>query len=297
MPRHSSPTLLDRHLLQRRRLRSRHLLQDAGFLLRHTGDALASRLSDITRSFPHALHIGGRDGTTFLKTLQDAAGSEWMVAMDLSPALVSAHSTAVCGDEEALPFACHSLDLITSNFGLHSINDLPGALVQMRHALRPDGLFLASMLGGETLRELRIALMEAEMLLSGGVRPRVMPFADKPQMGDLLSRAQFALPVVDSDIITVTYPDIFALMRDIRGMGEASIIGDQPKHFTRRSLFAAAQAVYEERFSESNGRLIASFEVIYLIGWAPHASQPQPLKPGTARTRLADALHTQEETL
>ncbi|MCB1720845.1 MAG: methyltransferase domain-containing protein [Alphaproteobacteria bacterium] len=196
---------------------------------------------------------------------------------------------------EALPFAPESLELITSCLNLHAVNDLPGLLVQIRKSLKPDGLFMAAMFGGETLYELRESLMQAELELKGGASPRVFPFADKQQMGGLLQRAGFALPVVDSDIARVSYEDIFKLMRDLRGMGESNVIAARSRINPGKEFFRRAGAYYQEHFAEKDGRITASFEIIYLIGWAPHESQQQPLKPGSAEKRLAEELMIREE--
>ncbi|HCQ71740.1 MAG: SAM-dependent methyltransferase [Alphaproteobacteria bacterium] len=287
--------LFDRKILVTKRTRALPRLGEHDFLLRHAGDVLSDRLDDIKRDFPTVLQIGARDHDDFTSTIKDRAHAQHITRMDIAPAYLRAGDTH--GDEEFLPFAHQSLDMVVSNLSLHSVNDLPGALIQMRRALRPDGLFLASMFGGETLYELREAMAHGEAAISGGISPRVMPFADKPQMGDLLSRAGYALPVVDSDIVTVTYDNIFKLMHDLRAMGESSIIAQRVKHFTTRRFFAAVQDYYAAHFSDPDGRIRASFEIIYLIGWAPHSSQQKPLKPGSAQTRLADALGTQEESL
>ena len=198
------------------------------------------------------------------------------------------------GDFEALEFEANSLDLITSVLNLHSTNDLPGVLAQIKAALKPDGLFVAALFGGETLHELRESLMQAEMALKGGASPRVFPFADKQQMGALLQRAGFALPVVDSDVVTVTYDNMFKLMHDLRGMGESNIIAARSRVNPGKAFFMEAAKHYQEHFTGKDGRLEASFEIIYLIGWAPHESQQKPLKPGSAQSRLADALQTEE---
>jgi NADH dehydrogenase [ubiquinone] 1 alpha subcomplex assembly factor 5 len=199
----------------------------------------------------------------------------------------------VIADEEFLPFADASLDLIICTMNLHCINDLPGAMIQMKRALKPDGLFVAAMPGGETLYELREALMQAELSASGGASPRVFPFADKQQMGGLMQRAGFALPVVDSEIVRVTYDHVFKLLRDLRGMGEGNSILERNRKTPGKSFFAEAAQIYADKFSE-DGRITATFEMIFLIGWAPHSSQQQPLKPGSANLKLADALATQE---
>ena len=287
--------LFDRSALQAKRARAAGLLPDARFLLDHTGANLLSRLDDIKRSFPITVQLGARDSGDFSAKAKRMAGADLYVRSDITPALLNTGS--VCAGEEFLPFKAHSLDLILSNLSLHATNDLPGVLIQARHALRPDGLFLAAMLGGETLHELRTSLMQAEIKVTGGASARIMPFADKPQMGDLMQRAGFSLPVIDSDIVTVSYETMFKLMHDLRAMGEASIIADRAKNCMRRDVLMEAEAYYHAHFGEGGGRIRASFEVIYLIGWAPDASQQQPLKPGSAQTRLADALNTKESKL
>jgi SAM-dependent methyltransferase len=183
---------------------------------------------------------------------------------------------------------------VLSNLSLHWVNDLPGALLQARRCLKPDGLFLCAMLGGDTLFELRDCLMAAEIELRDGASPRLSPFAQVRDAGALLQRAGFALPVTDSDTIAVTYQDAFRLMADWRGMGEAGAALTRPRGFTPRALFLRAAELYQERHGGADGRIAATFEVIYLHGWSPHISQPQPLRPGSAETRLADALDTTE---
>jgi SAM-dependent methyltransferase len=201
----------------------------------------------------------------------------------------------VRADDEALPFGDKSLDLVVSGLSLHLVNDLPGTLVQVRRALKPDGLFLAALLGGNTLTELRNALLAAEEELEGGASPRVAPFADVQNLGALLQRAGFALPVVDADTITVTYADPLALMRELRAMGATNALGARRKVTLRRATLLRALALYRERFGLANGRVPATFEIVTLTAWAPHASQQQPLQPGTAKMRLADALGTVEQ--
>ncbi len=270
---------------QRRRTRARALenrTADAMFLPDWAGRHLLDRLQDVRRDFSYALKIGTRDHIA----LPCPA-----VTMDL------AGTPAIIAEEEFLPFAPHSFDLVFSALSLHTANDLPGALIQIRRALKPDGLFLAAMLGGETLHELRQCLQQAELDLSGGLSPRVAPFADKQQMGALLQRAGYALPVVDSDIVTVTYRDFSRLLRDLRGMGETNMMAARQKSFTARALFTRAEALYREMFADLDGQLRASFEIIFLLGWAPHDSQQKPLKPGSATARLADILHTDETKL
>jgi SAM-dependent methyltransferase len=200
----------------------------------------------------------------------------------------------VAADEENLPFAPASFDLIVSNLALHWANDLPGALVQIRRALKPDGMFLAAIFGGGTLSELRQAMMEAELVEEGGSSPRVSPHADVRDAGALLQRAGFALPVVDRERITVTYEHAFGLMSDLRSMGEANSLIERRKSFTRRGTMLSTAEAYLKRFADNTGRLIANFEIVFLTAWAPATDQPQPAQPGSATHSLAAALRTQE---
>ncbi len=286
--------VFDRRLVRLHRERAVGRLGEHDFLLREVAERLVDRLDDTQHRFPLALDLGCRGGT-LARLLRGRGGIERLVASDLSPALLrGASGPAVAADEEALPFAQGSLDLVISNLSLHWVNDLPGALIQIRRALRPDGLFLAALLGGETLRELRVALLEAEAEIEGGAGPRVSPFADVRDAGSLLQRAGFALPVVDRDLITVTYGTALALMRDLRGMGETNAVAGLRRGFSRRTTLLRAAAIYAERFAQADGRVPASFEVLYLTGWAPHGSQQQPLKPGSAAARLAAALDSEE---
>jgi SAM-dependent methyltransferase len=228
--------------------------------------------------------LNGRGG---VETLFHADRTQDFLRQVPSPRL------AVVAEAEMLPFALHSFDLVLSNLDLHWANDLPGALLQLRRALKPDGLLLAALLGGATLAELRRALLEAELAQEQGVSPRVSPFADARDLGALAQRAGFALPVVDSDTIEVTYPDAFALMRDLRAMGETNAVTERRRGFTRRATLLRAAAAYAELFGRPDGRIPATFEVITLTAWAPDESQPKPLRRGSAVARLAAAL---EET-
>ncbi len=196
----------------------------------------------------------------------------------------------VVADLERPPLGEARFDLAVSLLALHQIDDLPGALIQLRRALRPDGLLIAALPGGETLTELRQSLLTAESELSGGASPRVMPFADARALGGLLQRAGFALPVVDSDRFTVRYDDMFALMRDLRAFGATNALIDRSRRFARRELFVRAAHVYAERFADADGRIRATFEILWVSGWVPHPSQQQPLKPGSAKMRLEDAV-------
>jgi len=275
----SAPSaIFDRALLEARRQRA--LRQGAEtFLLDRVAADLAERLSAVLRSFERAADICTPD---------DA----------LRRALVaSGKVTAV----EAIPFRDEvvsappgTLDLAVSALALQFVNDLPGALIQIRRALEPDGLFLAALLGGDTLTELRQSFAAAESEIEGGISPRVAPFADIRDIGALLQRAGFALPVVDSDRITVRYDTVFALMRDLRRMGATNALSERRRRPLKRATLFKMAEIYRERFADTDGRLRATFEVIWLSGWAPHESQQQPLKPGSARTRLADALGARE---
>ena len=276
--------VFDRSALRKNRNRCACNSGDHKFLFDWTSARLTERLSDIRRHFSLSLQIGARADLKSDKVDQK-------IIMDISP---DDPDTKIIADEDFLPFKANSLDLVYSALNLHSVNDLPGALLQIRKSLKPDGLFIAALFGGETLIELRDSLMQAELELKGGLSPRVFPFADKQQIGALLQRAGFALPVVDSEIVTVTYDNIFKLMHDLRFMGEGNIIRNRHKTNPGKSFFMKAAEHYRTKYSEKDGRIRASFEIIFLIGWAPHENQQKPLRPGSAKNRLADALSTQE---
>lgn len=290
--------VFNRLSVRRHRDRAAADLGDHDFLFRESAERLSDRLDDVKRRFPLALDLGCHGGQLG-RALKRRGGVETLVQCDLSPAMAAQAGRedglpALACDEEALPFAGGAFDLVLSNLSLHWVNDLPGALLQIRRALKPDGLFLAAMLGGDTLKELRQALGEAEAAEEGGLSPRVSPMADVRDLGGLLQRAGFALPVTDTDTITVNYPDPMALMADLSGMGETNAAHEMRKGFTRRRTLEAAWARYSELFAGPDGRVPATFQVITLTGWAPDASQPQPLKPGSAEARLAHALDTVE---
>lgn len=279
--------IFDRTLLTSKQKRARYLehqhCKNYTFLSELALKELSSRLLDLTRDFPNALQISGN------KKLQNHKEFKISTLWTMG----RGHAD-IRGDEELIPFRHESLDLILSPLSLHCVNDLPGSLIQMRRVLKPDGLFLGAMFGGETLYELRDALAIAEQEICGGLSPRIFPFADKQQMGSLMQRAGFALPVVDSDIIRVSYDNIYDLCHDLRGMGESNIVSARRKNFSPRSLFEKAEEIYKARYTGPDGRIEASFEIIYLTGWAPHESQQQPLRPGSAAEKLADHLKTQE---
>ncbi len=286
--------IFDRRAVRRHRARAAHAPAAADFLAIEAAARLAERLDDITRRFPRALDLGCREGV-LARALKGRGGIETLIHADATLDFArQAPAPRVVAEAEALPFARHSFDLVLSSLDLHWANDLPGALLQLRQVLKPDGLLLASLLGGETLFELRHALIEAELAEEGGAGPRVSPFADVRDLGTLLQRAGFALPVVDSDTVTATYADALALMRDLRAMGETNAVQERRRGFTRRATLARAAAIYAEQFGQPDGRIPASFQIITLTAWAPHASQPKPLRPGSATARLADALATRE---
>ncbi len=286
----SSINVFDRLAVRRHRDRAAETFADNDFLFREVADRLADRLDDITHRFPIAAEIGARNG--LLRTLiGQRGGIEHLVQTELSPDMLDRGTgLRVFADDELLPFAEASLDLVISNLALHWVNDLPGCLSQIRRALKPDGLFLAALLGGETLHELGQALGEAEIAATGGMRPRISPLVDVRDAGALLQRAGFALPVVDSDRITITYPDALTLMRDLRLMAETNAATERARHMARRDVLLGAAAIYQKRFADAEGRIPATFQVVYLTGWRPHEGQQQPSKRGSGQVSLANVL-------
>jgi NADH dehydrogenase [ubiquinone] 1 alpha subcomplex assembly factor 5 len=259
------------------------------FLHAEVAERLIDRLDVVNREFAVALDLGARDGA-LARALAQRRGSRLVVTAEPAIGFLSlAPGPRVAADPELAPFRDASFDLVASNLALHWTADLPGALIQLRRALKPDGLLLAAMFGGQTLIELRTVLFEAELAEEGGVSPRVSPAIELADAAALLQRAGFALPVADSETITVSYPDMLALMRDLRGMGETNALAAR-RRFLRRTTLARAALIYAERFGDATGRIPASFEILFLCGWAPHPSQPQPLPRGSATARLADAL-------
>lgn len=295
-----TPDIFDRRQVRRQRDRAAPGFAAHDFLIREVAERLTERLDDVTRRFPRALDLGERDGAlrrALRRPDGRRGGIEWLLRCDLSESLLRRDPTPgprLVADAESLPFAAGSFDLVLSLLDLHWVNDLPGALIQARQALRPDGLFLAALLGGETLSELRAALLAAEAEVRGGASPRVAPKVDVRDAGALMQRAGFALPVVDADTITVTYPDALTLMRELRGMGEGNAVSGRLRRFTRRDVLLRAAALYAEREARPDGRLPCTFQVLYLTGWAPHAAQPRPLRPGSGRASLARVLGAEE---
>ncbi len=294
--------VFDRRLLRRRRERAADTLAEHDFLFREVAVRLVDRLADIRRDFSVALDLGCHNGLIAQATERLSAGKiGTLFQADLSPRMAAAaHGNtgiaALAADEEFLPFRDASFDLIVSCASLHHVNDLPGALVQIQRALKPDGVFLAALFGGATLTELRQAWLAAETSLEGGAGPRVAPFADLRDAAALLQRAGFALPVADSDTLTVTYDNPLKLMSDLRAMGEANVLIERRRSPTRRATLMAVAEQYMAQFAGGDGRAPATFEILYLTGWAPAAGQPQALRPGSATTRLADALDAPEHS-
>ena len=283
----------DRGRLCRARNRRAPYFSQASFLVEAAASGIAERLGDVKRQFPSAVVLGGYNGLTG-PILSSTGQVQHIVTTDMAEAMAhQAIGLRIVADEERLPFRASSLDLIVSPLTLHWVNDLPGCLIQIRHALRPDGLFIGALLGGETLHELRSSLLEAEVELTGGASPRVTPFAQVRDLGSLLQRAGLALPVVDSDRFTVRYDSALALLKDLRNMAGSNGLPAPTRRLRRDVLFRAAD-IYAADFSDADGRIRSTFEIIYLTAWAPHESQQKPLRPGSARHRLADALGTEE---
>jgi NADH dehydrogenase [ubiquinone] 1 alpha subcomplex assembly factor 5 len=280
--------VFDRAAVRRHRDRAAGEVESISAVLRDAAERLLDRLDDTTIRFSRALDVGGRG---VVAPLLAARGIE-VVSCDLSPRMAALNpAPSVVADEEFLPFGEGAFDLIVASLSLHWVNDLPGALIQLRRALRPDGLLLASLPALGTLGELRRALTEAEVELCGGASPRVSPFPDLRDCAGLLQRAGFALPVADAEEIRLLYADPFALLRELRAGGETNAVRLRDRRIPPRALFPAALA----RLPSENGRVPATLRLAMLTGWAPAPGQPQPLKPGSATVSLADILKKDEE--
>jgi SAM-dependent methyltransferase len=295
-----SPMIFDRALIRRRRRRA-VALGPATFLLDRVAGDLAERLAAVLRRFDLAVDLGTPGDALRVRLARlGSVGTIVTAAAALNYGATRAEKAEeerekfVVVDEEALPFRDGSLDLVVSALALQFVNDLPGVLVQIRRALKPDGLFLAALIGGETLTELRQCFAAAESDVEGGASPRVAPFADLRELGALLQRAGFALPVTDSDRLAVRYDSAFGLMHDLRRMGATNALNARRRTPLRRATLMRMAELYARRYADEDGRLRATFEIVWLSGWAPHSSQQQPLKPGSAKARLADALGTRE---
>nr|WP_037293276.1 methyltransferase domain-containing protein [Roseobacter sp. CCS2] len=266
------PQITDRTALARNRARAE---PDALFLQEHAADELQERLNEVNRTFTSVAIVTG---------FPDFWAARYPEA-------------TVISDEETLDLKPQSHDLILHTMCLHWANDPVGQLVQARHALIPDGLLLCTFLGGQTLHELRASLAEAEAVVAGGLSPRIAPMGEIRDLGALLQRAGFALPVADATPLTASYANAFHLMHDLRKMGENNALTQRIKHATRRNVLTEAACIYAANFRNTENRVDATFEFITLTGWAPADSQPQPLRPGSATTRLSDALNTKETPL
>lgn len=274
------PRIFDRALLRRRLSRA---IERGGpdFLLRRAADDLLDRLLTVKRAFPRSLDLGSPTSHFSCAIVESGRAP---------PLRASRYGGDVIADEEASPFAPASFDLIVSGMALQWANDLPGVLVQIRRMLAPDGLFLACLAGGASLVELRAAFAQAEEEITGGASPRVSPFADVRDMGALLQRAGFALPVADVDSFTLRYDSLFELIADLRAMGAANALTKRARKPLRREVLARAAQIYAARHADPDGRVRASFEIVWVSGWAPHESQQKPAKPGSATLRLEDAM-------
>jgi SAM-dependent methyltransferase len=285
-----NPIIFDRALLRARRRRARALGAET-FLIDRVAADLAERLSAVLRQFDIAIDLGTPTGAVRV-AFADLSSIGTLIAAN--PDVTAQDGPAVAADEEALPFRDGSLDLVVSALALQFVNDLPGALIQIRRALKPDGLFLAAMLGGDTLTELRQSFAEAEAEIEGGVSPHVAPFTDVREMGTLLQRAGLALAVTDVDRLTARYSSAFTLMAELRRMGATNALTERRRTPLRRATLAHMAEIYAKRFADRDGKIRATFEIVWLSGWAPHESQQKPLRPGSAQSRLADALGTRE---
>jgi len=262
--------LTDRNALEMHRMRA--LSAPAFFLLEDTADEIQERLNEVNRVFKTQAVVA-------------AFPNYWATHFP---------TAKVVPDEDLLDFEPEAHDLVVDGLSLHWSNDPVGQLIQIRRALRPDGLFLGAMFGGQTLHELRSCLAEAEIILTGGLSPRIAPMGEIRDLGALLQRAGFALPVADTSVKTVSYRSAFHLMKDLRAMGETNALAQRHKAIPPKALFAEAAKIYAQKYRTADGRIPATFEIVYLTGWAPDESQQKPLRPGSAKARLADALGTTE---
>ena len=287
--------VFNRRIVRCHRARAASDLEKHDFLFKETAERLCDRLDDFTQSFNLALDLGCRTGQIGY-TLAGRGGIKTLVQCDLAPEMVAkakiSGKPSIAADEEALPFISGAFDLILSNLSLHWVNDLPGALLQARRSLRPDGLFLSSVLGGDTLKELRTSIAEAEISEEGGLSPRISPMTNIQDLAQLMQRAGFALPVVDAETITVMYTDVRSLMTDLRRMGESNAAIHNRKGFMRKNTLEATALNYEKNFKAEDNKIPATFQILTMTGWAPDTTQQKPLKPGSALYSLIDALDT-----
>jgi SAM-dependent methyltransferase len=290
----SGPIVFDRAAV-RRNLRRAQKLGPATFLIDRAAEDLCDRLSAVLRRFERAVDLASPTDAVRRRLRGTDLVSTLIAVMERASAgLPGRDDLTIIADTEALPLREDSLDLVVSALALQFVNDLPGTFVQVRRALKPDGLFLAALIGGDSLTELRQAFAAAEAELEHGASPRVAPFADVRAIGMLLQRAGFALPVTDVERFSVRYASPFALMQDLRRMGAANALAERRRTPLRRGTLLRMAEIYAERFCDPDGRVRATFDIVWLSGWKPHPSQQQPLAPGSAKGRLADALGTRE---
>ena len=290
--------IFDRTRHARRRTRAARRFPEHSFLKQAAAEDIALRLSAINRRFDRVLDLGAHNGVLEQVLRSDPAIADRIgdvISTDLSPAFVQP-PLGVVADEEALPFAAASFDLVVSAVSLHWVNDLPGTLVQIRRILKPDGLFIGVALGGRTLTELRQSLLSAEEQTRGGAANRVSPFMDVIDAAGLLQRTGFAMPVADNDARMVRYANLLQLLSDLRGMGETAALAGAAAPVLTRSILMRTMEIYQQRFSDPDGRVRATFEFVTMSGWPPSADQPRPKRPGSATTRLADALGVKERS-
>jgi len=292
----------DRAAIRQRRDRAAATIAQADFLLAHVRETLGERLEDVNRRFARIAVIGAADGS-IARMLGDRYAPDILVQVDSSAHMAQVARRAcpgaltLVGDEELLPLAEESFDLIVAPLTLHNVNDLPGALIQMRRALVPDGLMIAAMLAGETLAPLRDAFARAEIETVDGVSPRIAPMADLRDLGGLLQRAGLALPVADKDTLTVRYGSPLRLLQDLRAMGESNVLSERRRVFLRRDTLMRTLEILSQDHADPDGKVPIPFDIAFLHGWAPSPEQQQPLRPGSAKMRLADALGTTEQPL
>jgi SAM-dependent methyltransferase len=290
----TTPVLFDRKLLLARRRRAIALGAET-CLIDQVANEFVDRLAAVKRHFALVLDLG-TPGAALSDALAASGQIDRIVASAPLAHLQNTSSAYVAGDEETLPFAEAKFDLVVSALALQWVNDLPGTLLQIRRTLKPDGLLLAALIGGETLFELRESFAAAEAEIAGGASPRVSPFAEVRSLGSLLQRAGYALPVIDSDRHLVRYQNAFKLFQDLRRMGATNALVERSRKPLTKRIVARAAEIYAERFSDPDGRLRATFDVLWISGWVPHESQQKPLQPGSAKTRLADALGVKEKS-
>lgn len=288
--------LFDRKLLRARRARFAHEIESRAFLLNYVAREISERIELILREFPLALDLGAYHGVLGRKVAALPSVRRMIYAESAFALAAMCPRPALVCEEDALPFKDACLDLVVSGLALHRVNDLPGALIQIRRALRPDGLFMAALLGADALIELRQVLIEAEVETEGGASPRISPFGDVREYGALLQRAGFALPVADAEMLSVLYASPREVMREVRALGGGNVLLARSRRPLSRHTLARAEELYRARNGTPDGKVKASFEIVYLTGWAPDPSQQKPLRPGSAAQRLADALGTTEHS-